>query len=94
MAAATGVDRTQAVFEPFAQMEGACFGCHNIRDHGLGWKGPLVFPGIDSRLNEFGLRADLFRVGMDVWSPAGEEESARQIADSVQAALLLVGSAE
>ena len=92
MASASGPDRETRVREIFSGMQAACFSCHVIRNHELGWEGPLVFPGLEERLAEQGVRDDLFRVGMDVWSPAGEDASAQAIADAVQAALLLVGS--
>ena len=92
MSAVEGPERSKRVQEIFSGMEAACFACHNIRDHELGWDGPLVFPGLEHRLADYGVRKDLFRVGMDVWSPAGEDESSQEIASAVQAALLLVGS--
>ena len=91
--AAGSADRS-AYSTGFSRLQNACFNCHKIRGHGLGWDGPLVFPGIETRLKDFGVRDDLFRVGMDVWALRGEEENVQAIANAIQAVLLLAGVPE
>ncbi len=92
LTSAAGPEREEVIRSTYAKMEGACFRCHSIRQHELGWDGPLVFPGIEERLVDYGVRRDLFRVGMDVWAPLGAERAGQQLADGVHAALLLVGA--
>ncbi len=92
MAEDAAAGRDEEALAGFAQMQGSCFRCHNIRGHDLGWDGPIVFPGIELRLPDFGVRNDLFEVGMDVWAPPGEDAAAQEIANAVQAAMILVGS--
>jgi len=91
---AAGREDRNAFSSGFSRLQNACFNCHKIRGHGLGWDGPLVFPVLETRLKDFGVRDDLFRVGMDVWALRGEEESVQTIANAIQAVLLLAGVPE
>ena len=68
----------------------SCGACHGIKNHSAG-TGKLK-DALFGRMDEFGVRLDLFRVGLDVWSPPGEADRSQRMSDAVKAVLVVAGS--
>ena len=67
-----------------------CGACHGIENHTAG-PGKLK-NALFGRLDEFGIRRDLYAAGLDVW-PVPEDVAASQaMADAVKAVLFVAGS--
>ncbi len=68
----------------------SCGGCHGIENHAAG-EGKLK-DAVFGRLDEFGVRRDLYSVGRDVWGVPGEDGRSQSIADAVKAILVVAGA--
>ncbi len=68
----------------------SCGGCHGIENHAAG-EGKLK-DAVFSRLDEFGVRRDLYSVGRDVWGVPGQATQSQKIADAVKAMLVVAGA--
>ncbi|MBT8400398.1 MAG: hypothetical protein KJO98_07980 [Rhodothermia bacterium] len=67
-----------------------CGACHGMKSHDAGPGG--LKDAVMARLDELGVRRDLYSVGKDVWGVPGEHERSQSIADAVKAVLLMAGA--
>ncbi len=60
-----------------------CAQCHSRRNHS--------WDNIQGKLTDHGIRSDLFRVSMDIWSIPDEADNSQKFADHIHAALIALG---
>ena len=69
-----------------------CQACHQMNSEALG--GPLYEQLLGGGLAEFGVRSDLLRVGVDLWSVPAQEARSQEVADGVAALLVAAALAQ
>lgn len=66
-----------------------CKACHAVKSEALG--GEELFDGVRARLEKFGVRRDVLRVGWDLWGVPHEEHASQAVADAFKAGFLFFG---
>ncbi|MDX1428997.1 MAG: hypothetical protein R3282_01865 [Rhodothermales bacterium] len=67
-----------------------CGACHGMKNHDAGAGG--LKDAMMARLDDLGVRRDLFAVDKDVWGVPGDPVRSQSIADAVKAVLIMAGA--